>query len=176
LFEWTGGLVSVAATDGIQGIVMVLGFILIPIIVATNFGGWKDLDPLTYPRPDFYQTPTKETQWLMWNFAASGFGFFSLPHMIQRTYAAKNLESIRWAYWSVAFGGLLSWLPVIFLGTMAVQILHDSGIKNPPSAFASIMEEIMDLGWFGKLVGVISFTSGLAAIMSTADSILIAIR
>ena len=43
------------------------------------------------------------------------------------------------------------------------------------SPFASILEEVMNLGGFSKLTAVIAFTASLAAIMSTADSILIAI-
>lgn len=59
IFEWVGGLNSVALTDLFQAVVMVLSFIILPVVVLKNFGGWKDLDPETYPRPQSYQTLSK---------------------------------------------------------------------------------------------------------------------
>lgn len=176
LFEWTGGLVSVASTDAIQGIVMSLAFLALPVVIHRNFGGWSDLDPATYPEPTFYQNPTAKTQWLMWNFGLVNVGFFSLPHLLQRTYAARDLKSLKWGYSALAVGAWFTWMPGIFLGTMGVKILADAGIENPSSPFAAILEQIMSIGGFPEAVGVIAFTASLAAIMSTADSIIIAIR
>jgi Na+/proline symporter len=58
IFECIGGLNSVALTDSIQAVIMIFAFISIPIIIKLNFGGWSNLNPMTYPRPEFYQTPT----------------------------------------------------------------------------------------------------------------------
>ena len=55
-FEWAGGLAVVAMSDSVQGIVMVISFFCLPLVILRNYGGWKDLDPSTYPRPDFYQS------------------------------------------------------------------------------------------------------------------------
>jgi hypothetical protein len=38
---------------------MVLSFIILPSVVLKEFGGWTDLDPETYPRPQSYQTLSK---------------------------------------------------------------------------------------------------------------------
>jgi Na+/proline symporter len=176
IFEWTGGLVSVAATDAIQGFVMCLAFLSLPAVIHRNYGGWSDLDPNTYPQPKFYQNPTARTQWLMWNFGLVNVGFFSLPHLLQRTYAARDLTSLKWGYSSLSVGAFFTWLPGIFLGTVGVQMLADAGVENPSSPFASVLEQVMALGGFAEVVGVIAFTASLAAIMSTADSIIIAIR
>lgn len=88
MFEWAGGLSSVALTDAIQGFVMLLSFIMLPAIIKKNFGGWTVLDPDTYPRPDFYATPTKDQQWGMWQFALINMSFFTLPHFMQRNYVS----------------------------------------------------------------------------------------
>lgn len=173
--EWTGGLSSVALTDSIQGLVMMTSFILLPCIIKSHFGGWSALDVTTYPRPDFFQTPTQDEQWNFWQFSMVMFGFFTLPHLMMRIYAARDLKSLRvgWAFltispWAAMFIGT-------FLGTVGVQILADAGVENPASPFTAIIEEVMNLGGFAKGVGVISFTASLAAIMSTADSLLIAV-
>lgn len=63
IFEVVGGLASVALTDCVQGIIMVVSFCFMAGVVKHNFGGWEALDPETYPRPDFYQTPSAKLQW-----------------------------------------------------------------------------------------------------------------
>lgn len=63
-FEWAGGLAVVAMSDSIQGFVMVVSFLCLPVVILRNWGGWKDIDPMTFPRPDFYQTPSAEGEFL----------------------------------------------------------------------------------------------------------------
>ena len=94
-FEWAGGLAVVAMSDSIQGIVMLVSFICIPFVILRNYGGWADLDPSTYARPDFYQTPSEEDQWLFWQFSMVNVSFFALPHLMQRLYAARDLQSLK---------------------------------------------------------------------------------
>jgi len=88
IFECLGGLNSVAVTDGIQGIIMVFAFIAIPCLLASNFGGWSSLDPVTYPQPSFYQTPSVDTQWRFWQFGLINFSFF-LPSTFLATYLCR---------------------------------------------------------------------------------------
>ena len=57
-FEWAGGLAVVAMSDSLQGFVMLITFFTLPFVIMKNYGGWKDIDPLTYGRPDFYQSPS----------------------------------------------------------------------------------------------------------------------
>jgi Na+/proline symporter len=172
LFEWVGGLASVALTDSIQGLIMMVSFVMTAVIVKKNFGGWSDLDPQTYYKPQLYQTPTGETQWGFWQFTLLNFSFFTFPHLIQRIYAAKDLGSLKVAFHVMNVGPWSSQLVSIFLGTVAVQVLKGEGGASP---FASIIGAMMNLGGFPEAVGVIAYTASLAAIMSTADSLVIAI-
>ena len=176
-FEWIGGLSSVALTDCIQGFIMVFCFIALPLIVVKNYVGWKDLDWESYPRPEFYQTPSGSEQWLFWNFIISLAGGFLQPHLIQRMYATESFRGLKVAYSVLTLGPWFTMISGIFLGTVGVQILADQGmdIDNISSPFASILEAVMDLGGFSYVVGSIAFTATLASIMSTADSVLIAI-
>jgi SSS family solute:Na+ symporter len=93
IFEWVGGLNSVAITDSFQAIVMVLSFIIIPSVIYKHFGGYRDLDPGTYPQPQFYQTLSREKQWDFWQFSLINFSFFTLPHFMQvRTYSGRGFR------------------------------------------------------------------------------------
>lgn len=177
IFEWVGGLNSVALTDTIQAIVMVISFVVIPSVIAKNFGGWSDIDPETYPRPEFYQTPTAAQQWDFWQFALVNVSFFTLPHLLQRTYAAKTPQSLKMGYGIMAIGPWFTSLVGVFMGTIGVVILtnEDGTVQTPSNPFASILESVMDLGGLPKVAGIVCVTASLAAIMSTADSLIIAI-
>lgn len=98
IFECIGGLNSVAFTDSIQGFIMIFSFLTIPILLASNFGGWNSLSPETYPKPSFYQTPSGDEQWMFWQFALINFSFFTLPHFLQRIYAVRDVQSLRLGY------------------------------------------------------------------------------
>lgn len=110
-FEWLGGLAVVALSDAIQAFVMLISFICLPIVILRNYGGWKDIDPLTYGRPDFYQTPSSDDQWQFWQFSLINICFFTLPHLVQRVYAARDLASLKVGFvvncvgpWMTSFG------------------------------------------------------------------------
>ena len=60
----------------------------------------------------------------------------------------------------------------VFIGTVGVMILGGAEVASP---FTSIMEALMDEGGFAEGIGIIAVTASLAAIMSTADSLVIAI-
>ena len=178
IFEWVGGLSSVALTDSFQAIVMILSFIVLPIVILKNFGGWQDLNPSTYPQPQFYQTLSKDSQWEFWQLSLVNFSFFTLPHLMQRTYAAKDLKSLKLGYTIMTLGPWFTTFVGVFMGTVGVSILanaNDGEAQDPASPFTAIIEEIMNLGGFAKGAGIVTITASLAAIMSTADSLIIAI-
>jgi Na+/proline symporter len=56
VFEWLGGLSSVALTDTIQAVIMVFSFLAIPIVLAKQFLPWSALNSSTFPKPEFYDT------------------------------------------------------------------------------------------------------------------------
>jgi solute:Na+ symporter, SSS family len=175
LCEWIGGMRSVAFTDCIQGIIMIACFVALPIVVVRQYGGWSDLEWETYPRQSFYQTPSRDQQWMFWNFGIMFLGFAMHPHLVQRVYAADSFKSLKIAYSVLALGSWFAFVPGIFLGTIGVQWMADLGIENVSSPFAAILEVVMDQGGFPYVVGIVASIATLAAIMSTADSILIAV-
>lgn len=181
LFEWVGGLAVIAMSDNIQGFIMLISFICLPSVMVKNFGGWKDLDPLTYPRPEFYQTQPMSQQLQFWQFSLINISFLALPHILMRLYAAQDLQALRGGFYAMTFGPWFTMFVGVFIGTVGVQILSDNGIDITPSGpawsspFTAIVEQVIALGGFAKGIGIIALTASLAAIMSTADSLIIAI-
>jgi solute:Na+ symporter, SSS family len=172
VFEWMGGLSSVALTDAFQAVVMMFAFFVLPIVIVKNFGGWHDFDYRTYPKPQHFQTLSIKQQWAFWQFSLVNMSFFTLPHLLQRIYAAKDLRSLKVGMAVLTTGPWFASVVGIFVGTVGVQILGGVETKNPVS---DILEKVMELGGMALVVGVIFFTASLAAIMSTADSLMIAI-
>ena len=176
IFEFVGGLTSVAITDTIQASLMILCFILLSAVIKARYGGWTDLDWEEYPNPSHYQTPTPDSAFLFWSFVfTTSCQQFTLPQFLQRTYAARSPRAIKIGLGLLTMGPYVLMLPAIFAGTMGVQILADEGIDNPSSPIAAILEVLMKAGGFPYAVAVVMYTASLAAIMSTADSILIAV-
>jgi solute:Na+ symporter, SSS family len=177
LFEWVGGLSSVALTDAFQAVVMMTAFFITPIVITKNFGGWRDLDAETFPKPQLYQTMSKEQQWSFWQFSLINFSFFTLPHLVQRIYAARDLRSLKVGFAALTIGPWFASLLGVFIGTVGISILadKDGNPATPADATSAILEEMLNLGGFAKVTGAVFITSALAAIMSTADSLMIAI-
>mmetsp|Transcript_19526 Transcript_19526/g.45815 ORF Transcript_19526/g.45815 Transcript_19526/m.45815 type:complete len:103 (-) Transcript_19526:514-822(-) len=79
----------------IQAVVMVFSFVALPCVLATKFTSWADLNSSTYPRPQFYETPSRKEQLEMWQLSIIVLSYFTLPHYIQRVYAASDLRSLK---------------------------------------------------------------------------------
>lgn len=174
LYEWAGGLASVAYTDVLQGVIMLVAFVALPVVLSVEFGGWPSLDPATYPRPDFYQVLTASEQWRFWTFSAViPWGAFTLPHMIQRTYAAGSMRALKAGYLVVTLGPWITMAPGVLAGTLGVQMLRDE--PTPTDPITSVIEKVMETGAFAYVLGLLLFTASLAAIMSSADSVLVGI-
>ena len=164
---------------------MVLGSLAVTCVIKKNFGGWTALDPYTFPRPEFYQTPSRKQQWDFWQegFLQAGAVFF--PVQIQRLYAAADLKGVRMGAIACFFGPWAAQFGSVFLGIMGVQLLGNScppvgdpeheSCMNPASPFAATLDVLMSMGGFPEVAAVILYTSALAAIMSTTDSVLISI-
>ena len=103
---------AVALTDTVQGFIMIFGSVSVAFCILRNYGGWNTLDPTTYPRPDFFQTPTKKQQWIWWQLGLLGTSFAFYPVTIQRIYAANSLKSIRMGVWANFFGPWLTQISV----------------------------------------------------------------
>lgn len=130
-----------------------------------TYGGWSDLDPDTYERPDFYQHPTRAEQWDMWHFVVAALGFFTLPHMLQRIYIARDLYSFKIASITILGGVWVLYIPGVYLGTMAVSILADR--SNVVSPFGALLDELMSRGGFSVFVSYLTFIAIIASCMST---------
>lgn len=175
LFEWTGGLIAVAYTDVMQAVFMGLAFVVLPITVASMYGTLGDLDMDIFPKPELFQTPDRVDQYLLFNSIMTSAGFFTMPHAMQRIYAARDVSALRVGFGAMVLAIVLLSFPAIITGILSVGVLVPRGVENPPSVLSALINQLVeDNKGLGVFVGVIAFTASLSGIISTSDSLIIA--
>ena len=172
LYTLVGGYKAVAWTDLIQGILMLLGLIIVPLIAIDAAGGWSavlaDLggqDPglLTPWGPDGKSTAALVG---ILSFLAVGLPFMGVPQLMVRFMSARSEESLVPAMVISVIVILLFDLGAVLTG-MAGRALFP-GLEDPESILPLISTTMLHPELGGIMMVVV-----LAAIMSTVDSLLI---
>ena len=172
LYTLVGGYKAVAWTDLIQGILMLLGLIIVPLIAIDAAGGWsavvtdlKGQDPglLTAWGPE-----GKSTAALVGivSFLAVGLPFMGVPQLMVRFMSARSEQSLVPAMVISVIVILLFDLGAVLTG-MAGRALFP-GLEDPESILPLISTTMLH-----PVLGGIMMVVVLAAIMSTVDSLLI---
>ena len=170
-YTLTGGLKAVVRTDLAQGLIALMLLWVGLILVVNDSGGLQTaMDSLATSQPDllgregFYTLLIWSSTLLLWFFADPMF-----PQLYQRLCAAESDADIGFmakAYPAIAW---LAFLPPILIG--ALGHLEFSDLDRAGSDNILPMQIIESGGaWFGGLILV----AGLAALMSTMDSQLLA--
>jgi len=177
IYETLGGMRSVAWTDMIQGVLLLLGVITIFIIIYIHYGGIHSISTkLEEMRPEFWSPPNWEEKrlWLSTILVVS-IGVSVYPHAIQRIYAAKNSNILRNSMQLMIFMPFVTTLFMVIVGIVGASEIE--GLNRSSSEQISIFllvnlaQQIPGISWL-----IIIFLSAvIAAIMSTVDSALLAI-
>eukprot|EP00929_Paragymnodinium_shiwhaense_P013830 TRINITY_DN12167_c0_g5_i1.p1 TRINITY_DN12167_c0_g5~~TRINITY_DN12167_c0_g5_i1.p1 ORF type:complete len:664 (-),score=129.25 TRINITY_DN12167_c0_g5_i1:142-2133(-) len=179
VFESLGGLKAVALTDVIQGGILLLGAFCIPLFLDSVFGGLPDISAcLTSFRPEAVAVPSREEQlgWYDFMFALA-VGRSLCPDLITRAMAADSQRTLKTSTILLNLSGFAIQIPFCLLGIVG-SIYHTELYTGDKAAandvFAAVTLDIVGSGTVGSLVGSIMMAASIAAIMSTADSVLIA--
>lgn len=172
LYTLVGGYKAVAWTDLIQGILMLLGLIIVPIIAIEAAGGWsavlaslRSQDPglLTPWGPDGKSTIAMIG---ILSFLAVGLPFMGVPQLMVRFMSARSEKSLVPAMVISVSVILLFDLGAVLTG-MAGRALFP-GLEDPEGILPLISTTVLN-----PVLGGIMMVVVLAAIMSTVDSLLI---
>lgn len=174
IIESLGGLRSVAATDVIQSIFLISGFLTVPGLLMSQYGSLgSNMQFFIDNDSDFLDAPEVTTNVGNWTWLVSLASFPLYPHLIQRLYAAKDNKTLKKTWTAMSFAPWLTVTPGILIGVYAKRNLPPD--TSSTQVFGGIVKEMLSFGPFAYLVASIVWTASLAAIMSTADSALIAI-
>ncbi len=167
-----GGFKAVAYSDLLQGVLMLLGLIVLPIVSIVNAGGWSSLmaqlqatDPnLLEPMGEFGVSVPGVLSAL--GFIGIGLAFLGAPQLLTRFISARDRGEI-------VTGGLMAVICIIIFDLGAVFAGMAGRAIFPGLADHETIFPTMSAALFPNVFTGIFLVIVLAAIMSTVDSLLI---
>jgi len=172
VYTLVGGYKAVAWTDLVQGVLMLAGLIIVPLIAIDAAGGWSSLVSTLNGEDPGLLSPWgpegKSTAALVgvFSFLAVGLPFMGVPQLMVRFMSARSEQSLVPAMVISVVVILLFDLGAVLTG-MAGRALFP-GLEDPESILPVISTTLLH-----PVLGGVMMVVVLAAIMSTVDSLLI---
>ncbi|GGA40691.1 sodium:proline symporter [Kroppenstedtia guangzhouensis] len=168
LYTLFGGFLAVSWTDFVQGTIMFLALVLVPIVVITQTGGFdatfaeiRSIDPSLLDA--FKGTSVIGILSLL----AWGLGYFGQPHIIVRFMAITSVQEMKNAR-RIGMGWMIfSIVGAMFTGLIGIAYFHKEQLTldNPETVFI-VLAKIL----FHPLITGFLLSAIMAAIMSTISS------
>lgn len=177
VYESLGGFRAVAWTDVIQGSVLILGFFILIGMVLRNYGSIENSTRiLLQTQPEKLAVPSAAQcrEWASYIILV-GFGGALYPQALQRIYAARSATTLRRSLLVMAFLPLTTTLFAVVVGVVGAAQFSGLSKTESDTILFVICREIQQQSTFGYCLVVVLFSAVLAAIMSTADSVLLSI-
>ncbi|WP_106388547.1 sodium/proline symporter PutP [Jeotgalibacillus soli] len=163
-----GGFLAVSMTDFVQGILMFLALVLVPVVAFMELGGigptFDTLNTISPTMTSFFQGTTILG---FLSLMAWGLGYFGQPHIIVRFMAIKNVKALKTAR---RIG--MSWMIIAILGAVFTGITgaayitsNDMTLADPETIFVFFSQLL-----FHPIISGFLLAAILAAIMSTVSS------
>ena len=172
LYTSFGGFKAVALTDAIQGLIMCVGTIIFVVLVLKEGGGLSGIDAgLKHHLPDVYDNLTAiyKPGTLLSYWVLVGFGTIGLPQTAVRGMGFKNTKALKSAMLIGVITCSLIMVGMHTAGTWAGALLPvEFDLPSSDYFIPFIIQRIMP----GAL-GYIFLLAPAAAVMSTADSLLL---
>ena len=162
-----GGFLAVSTTDFVQGCIMFLALILVPIVTLNQIGSVAQTQHYLMELSPAMLTLGGGSLLGILSAASWGLGYFGQPHIIVRFMAIRSVREIK-----VARRIGMSWMIISLTGAIAVGLVGAAYIKSiggnlsdPETIFIFLSNTLFDPLVSGFLLAAI-----LAAIMSTISS------
>jgi sodium/proline symporter len=168
-YTMIGGFMAVSMTDFVQGCIMFVALILVPVVAFTEFGSIAELNTqLNAIDPSLTDMFAGVTVLSAISLLAWGLGYFGQPHIIVRFMAIRSVRDI-----PAARNIGMSWMLVTIIGALATGLIglayvtaNGIPLEDPESIFIVLSSQIL----FHPLIGGFLLAAILAAIMSTISS------
>jgi SSS family solute:Na+ symporter/sodium/proline symporter len=178
-----GGFLAVSLTDFVQGCIMFIALILVPIVCYMHFGSadaitdtvlsaapFKDIDGSLGPtREGFFNWFDGMTALGFFSLMAWGLGYFGQPHIIVRFMAIRSLKDIAAARYIGMSWMLVTVIGAVLVGIVGVAYVNENGLqanlRDNETIFILLSQTL-----FHPLVSGFLLAAILAAIMSTISS------
>ena len=182
VYTLLGGFKAVCYTDFIQGLLMLVAILAVPIIAYIGIGG--DMNgalasaPTPVTDPAGYLSLMKDSNGDPITFVSVisnlgwALGYFGMPHILVRFMAIKSDKEVKKSRIIAIVWVILSLGAASFLGLVARGFLTTDLIENGQSevVFIKTIQQIFSGNIILVFIGGVFLCGILAAIMSTADS------
>ncbi|WP_372766110.1 sodium/proline symporter PutP [Pseudoalteromonas sp.] len=163
-----GGFLAVSLTDFVQGCIMFLALVLVPVVVLTEVGGLSNaVTTVEQLNPTLLSFVSGVSVLGVISAMAWGLGYFGQPHIIVRFMAIRSVTDL-----PIARRIGMSWMIVSLIGALAtgfvgVVYVEQTGteLKDAETIFILLSQVL-----FHPLIAGFLLAAILAAIMSTISS------
>ncbi|MFT5297319.1 MAG: sodium/proline symporter [Colwellia sp.] len=163
-----GGFLAVSLTDFVQGCIMFVALVLVPIVTISEVGGISEVHAsINAINPTLLDIFSGVSLISIFSAMAWGLGYFGQPHIIVRFMAIRHVKDMPTAR---RIG--MSWMIVSIIGAMAtgfagIAYVAKTGLKfEDPETIFILLSQIL----FSPLIAGFLLAAILAAIMSTISS------
>ena len=163
-----GGFLAVSLTDFVQGCIMFVALILVPVIAFSQFDSLTEMNEIVSSvNPSFFNWFDGLTGLAIISSMAWGLGYFGQPHIIVRFMALRSVKEM-----PVMRNIGMSWMLVSLIGALAVGYTGVAYVSkfsyqlNDAETIFIVFSQIL----FHPLITGFLLAAILAAIMSTISS------
>ncbi len=165
-----GGFLAVSLTDFVQGVIMMLALIIMPVVVLFGAGGGgfsQASETLAIVGPDYLSWFSGLSLIGFLSAVAWGLGYFGQPHIIVRFMAIRSVAEVPRAR---NIG--MSWMVISVIGAISLGIfgrayaVRNGLVVDDPETIFIVLADLL----FHPLVTGFLFAALLAAVMSTISS------
>lgn len=188
-YTFIGGFLAVSYTDTVQGIIMFLSLMIVPVMAFVSLDNGSDIfsfaannnyatDGVVEANPEFFNLfnvgSAAAVAAIVGNFAW-GLGYFGQPHIIVRFMALRNSTDARAGrFWGIGWM-LLCVIGAVFVALVATVFFTQTGNSiTDQDSFETVFLDMARV-MFHPLPAGLVLTAVLAAIMSTMSSQLLAV-
>lgn len=175
IYETVGGMRAVAWTDCVQGLMLLVGLIGLLIAVGPTPDHLANLtNEIARTSPEKVAVPSWEISrnWFS-TIILIGFSGAVYPHAIQRIYAARSTRALKRAFSVMVFLPLVTTGVIFIVGILAIGELDAGG--DPDQVMPMLLTTWADRSVLLYGLSVVVITAIIAAVMSTADSVLLSL-
>lgn len=173
-YTFMGGFLAVCKTDFVQGALMFVGLLTVPILAymaiggdvmgALTAGGVTDPDYLNLMYADGQSYPLSS----ILSDLAWGLGYCGMPHILVRFMAIRREKEIKKSTTIATI-----WVAISLAAACAIGVIgrgYIPGLEDSENVFIEMIQKVFSDNMVFVFVGGIFLCGILAAIMSTADS------
>lgn len=184
IYTFLGGFLAVCTTDFVQGMMMLVGVLAVPILVVIVLGTGNIVpnlvnSGLNVDAKDYLNIFMQDGKPISGISIASqlawGLGYCGMPHILTRFMAVKSEKELKKSSAIAIVWDILSLTAACFIGIIGrayllPTVLGENGASSSESVFIEMINKLFSSHLGLPFIGGIFLCGILAAIMSTADS------